>query len=223
MLMLSMAGVWSVGRSLRAADSPDLPKPAVDLPAPSDGETSRTAVLAGGCFWSIEATFEQVRGVTDVVSGYAGGTKATANYDQYHDSNHAECVRITYDPRQITYGELLQILLTISDPTQKDGQGNDRGSGYRSAVFYENDDQKRVAQAYVQQLKDSKVFGERQVYTKIEPLGDGFFSAENYHQNFVANNPDNAYGQMTCESKMGKLQAHFPEKMKRAATTRSSK
>src|SRR5436189_2297101 len=119
------------------AKSPDVPKPASDLPAPSKDETSRTAVFAGGCFWCMEAVFEQLAGVSDVTSGYAGGTAETATYEKYESSNHAEVVRVTYDPAKITYATLLQVFFTETEPTVKDQQGPDRGHQYRNAIFYQ--------------------------------------------------------------------------------------
>jgi peptide-methionine (S)-S-oxide reductase len=191
----------------------DLPKPKVDLPAPSEGETTRTAVFAGGCFWCTEAVFEQLKGVTDVVSGYAGGTKETATYETYMNTNHAEAIKITYDPRQITYGELLRVLFAISDPTQPEGQGPDLGHQYRFAIFYENDDQKRVAEAYIKQLSEAHVF-ERPIVATVEPMPQGFIAAEGYHQDYVAHHPDHPYVRRWSVPKLRKLREHFREDLK---------
>src|SRR5829696_7657871 len=155
--------IASCTRSAHAADAPTLPKPVTDLPAPKDGETTRTAVIAGGCFWCVEAALEQLKGVSDVVSGYAGGTKETANYQEYASTGHVEVVKITYDPRVITYADLLHVLFTISEPTVKNKQGPDAGPQYRMAVFYANDDEKYVAESYIKQLTDAKSFGDKPI------------------------------------------------------------
>ena len=191
----------------------DLPKPKVDLSKPSDNETTRTAVLAGGCFWCTEAVFRELKGVKDVVSGYAGGTKDTATYETYMKSNHAEAIKITYDPRQVTYGELLRVLFTVADPTQPEGQGPDLGHQYRFAIFYENDDQKHVAEAYIKQLTEAHVY-DKPIIATVEPLGDGLFPAEDYHQNYVAEHPDASYVQHNSVPKLRKLREHFGEELK---------
>jgi len=191
----------------------DLPKPQADLPAPTEGETSRTAIFAGGCFWCTEAVFEQLKGVSEVVSGYAGGTKQTGTYETYMNSNHAEAIKITYDPRQISYGELLRVLFAISDPTQKDGQGPDLGHQYRFAIFYENDDEKHVAEAYIKQLTDAHVF-DKPIAATVEPMPEGFIPAEQYHQDFVAQHPDHPYVRRWSVPKLRKLREHFREDLK---------
>jgi len=169
-----------------------LPKPAVDLPAPKDN-ADQTIVLAGGCFWCTEASFEILDGVKDVVSGYSGGAKETANYDAVcrGDTGHAESIRITYDPSKITYGKLLQVFFTAHDPTTKNRQGADRGTQYRSAIFYQTDDEKRVAEAYIKQLNDAKAFP-NPIVTTLEPF-KAFYEAEDYHQNYARAHPDNGY------------------------------
>src|SRR3954471_20387024 len=156
--MLGMAGIFGRGTaSAKAAEQ--LPKPASDLPAAKAGET-RTVVFAGGCFWCTEGAFLQFRGVKAVVSGYAGGTKETADYQTVCTgaTKHAEAIKITYDPSVITYSQLLQIFFTEHDPTTKDRQGNDVGHQYRSAIFYANDEEKKVAGDYIKQLNDAKAF-----------------------------------------------------------------
>jgi methionine-S-sulfoxide reductase len=130
--------------------------------------------------------------VSSVVSGYAGGTAKTATYEKYHDSNHAEAVKITYDPHVVTYGQLLRILFSTSEPTVKDMQGPDAGHQYRMAVFYENDDQRKVAEAYIKQLTDAKVYSEP-IQTTVEPMPNGFFPAEDYHQHYFQLHPENPY------------------------------
>jgi peptide-methionine (S)-S-oxide reductase len=193
-----------------AADA--LPKPTTDLPEAKEGET-RTAVLAGGCFWCVEAAFEQLKGVSDVTSGYAGGTKETANYQQYASGGHVEVVRITYDPHVITYAQLLQVLFTISEPTIKDKQGPDAGPQYRMAVFYANDDEKHVAEAYIKQLTDAKVFGDQKIETTLDPLKE-FYPAEDYHQDYVKKNPNHPYVRAWSFPKIEKTRQAFPELVK---------
>ena len=189
------------------------PKPATDLPAAKDDEKTRTAVFGMGCFWCAEAAFEQLKGVNEVVSGYAGGDKEHATYETYANSNHAEAVKITYDPHQITYGQLLQVLFTVGDATTKDGQRPDYGHQYRIAVFYENDDQKRVAEAYIKQVTDAKTFNEPIAVT-VEPMPNGFFPAEEYHQHFVTKHPDHPYVQQWSVEKVRKVREGFPDLVK---------
>lgn len=189
------------------------PKPAADLPAPRDDEKTRTAVFGMGCFWCSSAVYEQLKGVTDVTAGYAGGDKETATYEKYHESNHAEAIRITYDPRQITYGQLLQVLFTVGDATTKNGQKPDFGPQYRIAVFYEDDAQKSVADAYVKQLTDAKVFSESIAVT-VEPMPHGFFPAEDYHQHFVQKHPDHPYVMQWSVEKVARVREAFPDLVK---------
>ncbi len=189
------------------------PKPNADLPAAKDDETTRTAVLAKGCFWSTEAIFEQLKGVNEVVAGYAGGDKDTATYEKYELSNHAECVRITYDPHKITYGQLLQVLFTVGDPTTKDGQEPDYGHQYRIAVFYENDDQKAIAEAYIKQLTDAKTF-DKPITVSVEPMPHGFFPAEDYHQHFVQLHPDHPYVVRWSDEKIAWVRGAFKDWVK---------
>jgi peptide-methionine (S)-S-oxide reductase len=188
------------------------PKPTSDLPAAKDGE-ARTAVLAGGCFWCVEAAFEQLKGVTDVTSGYAGGTKETANYEQYASGGHVEVVRITYDPHVISYAQLLQVLFTISEPTVKNKQGPDAGPQYRMAVFYANEDERKVAESYIKQLTDAKVFGDQKIETTLDPL-KAFYPAETYHQDYVKKNPDHPYVRAWSIPKVEKTRQAFPELVK---------
>jgi peptide-methionine (S)-S-oxide reductase len=208
--MLTAFGTVACARPVHAAD---LPKPAQDLPAGKPGEM-RTAVFAGGCFWCTEAVFEQLVGVTSVVSGYAGGTKQDADYKKVSDgrTDHAESIQITYDPSKITYGQLLRVFFTVIDPTTKDYQGPDHGRQYRSAIFYANDDEKRVADAYIRQLTDAKAF-DKPIVTTLEPLA-GFFPAEEYHQDFVKLHPDHPYVQQWSVPKVQKLRKEFPDQLK---------
>ena len=201
-----------VGRAMPAmadADSPKLPAPKIDVPK-ADAKGTQTAVLAGGCFWCMEAVFERLDGVTDVQSGFAGGEKSTATYEQVSGAGttkHAESIKVIYDPAKITYGKLLQVLLTISHPTTKDGQYPDFGRQYRSAIFPQNAEQEKVATAYLQQLKDAKIF-DKQIYTEVEP-GKTFYEAEAYHQDYADMHPDNSYIQMYLPAKIKHLHEVF--------------
>lgn len=200
---------------VRPTHGADLPKPAVDLPAGKEGEI-RTAVFAGGCFWCTEAVFEQLAGVSNVVSGYAGDRKDQADYEKVSSgaTNHAESIQITYDPSKISYCELIRVLFSLTDPTAKDYQGPDHGHQYRSAIFYANDDEKRVAEAYIKQLTDAKVFN-KPIVTTLEPLS-AFYTAEQYHQDFVRNNPNHPYVQQWAVPKVSKVREKFAEEVKPA-------
>ena len=211
--MLSTLGILGKASCSVHAAEHILPKPEGDLPAPKAGET-RTAVFAGGCFWCTEGAFEQFRGVKAVVSGYAGDSKETANYKTVCSgtTKHAEAIKITYDPAVITYNQLLQIFFTAHDPTTKDRQGNDAGHQYRSAIFYENDEQKKVAGDYIKQLNDAKAF-DAPVVTTLEPL-TGFYPAEDYHQDYVALNPDQPYVRACALPKMEKVRKAFKDWLK---------
>lgn len=171
---------------------------------------SETAVLAGGCFWGMEAVFEHVKGVRDVVSGYAGGTARDANYDAVSGerTGHAEAVRITYDPTQITYGQLLAVYVRVAhDPTQLNRQGPDVGPSYRSAIFPQNEAQRRAAEAFLAHLRASNAFG-RRIATRIE--SGPFFPAEAYHQDFVRKNPLNPYVVVNDRPKLSHLKRAYP-------------
>ena len=171
-----------------------------------------TAVLAGGCFWGVEAVFEHVRGVVDVVSGYAGGEAGTAEYEKVGTgtTGHAESVRITYYPSQVSYGELLRVFFSVAhDPTQKDRQGPDVGPQYRSVIFFSDTAQARAARAYVAQLEQAKFFP-APIVTEIVPLR-GFYPAEAYHQNFATLNPTHPYIAYHDLPKIERLKAGLPE------------
>jgi peptide-methionine (S)-S-oxide reductase len=170
------------------------------------------AVLAGGCFWGIEAVFERVKGVTSVTSGYAGGTANTATYGQVGTgrTGHAEAVRITFDPSQVSYGRLLHVFFAVAhDPTQRNRQGPDVGPQYRSAIFYATDEQKRVAQAYIDQLTRAKVF-RRPIVTEVVPL-DHFYPAEAYHQDYAVRHPNQPYIVIHDLPKVERLRRRLPE------------
>jgi len=186
--------------------------PTLALAQGASAPATRTAVLAGGCFWGVEAVFEHVRGVVDVVSGYAGGDAKNAEYEKVGTgtSGHAESVRITYDPAQVTYGELLRVFFSVAhDPTQKDRQGPDVGPQYRSAIFYADAEQERVARAYVAQLEQAKFF-KQPIVTEIVPLR-GFYQAEDYHQDFAALHPTHPYIVYHDLPKVERLREGLPE------------
>jgi peptide-methionine (S)-S-oxide reductase len=175
-------------------------------------------VLAGGCFWCTEAVFLPLEGVLSVRSGYAGGTAETANYSAVCGgaTNHAEAIEVRYDPARLSLGRLLQVFFGVAhDPTQKDRQGQDRGRQYRSAVFYNSEAQRAVAEAYIRQLDAAGVF-ERPIVTTLEPL-DGFFEAEAYHQNYAARNPAQPYILFTALPKVEKLHDSFSDLLRKPA------
>jgi len=188
------------------------PDPEQDLPEP--GERSRL-VLAGGCFWCVEAVFMAVDGVLSVQSGYAGGAAETASYEAVCSgtTGHAEAVEVYYDPRRISLGQLLKIFFSVAhDPTQLDRQGNDIGSQYRSAVFFESREQRGVVQAYIHQLDAAKVYADP-IVTRLEPL-QGFYPAEACHQNFAARNPGQPYIMAVAAPKLNKLATAWPDQLK---------
>jgi peptide-methionine (S)-S-oxide reductase len=198
--------------SFAACRAANLPVPPPKLDPPFAGSAPQTAVLAGGCFWGVDAVFKHVKGVSKVVSGYAGGEAKTAQYETVGTgrTGHAESVQITFDPSQITYGQLLRVFFSAAhDPTELNRQGPDEGTQYRSAIFYAGDDQKQVAEAYITQLNESKVF-RKKVVTQVAPL-KGFYPAESYHQNYLALHPDNPYIVYNDLPKLGELKKQFPE------------
>jgi peptide-methionine (S)-S-oxide reductase len=192
--------------------------PAAAVPAPTQdapraaGPGQETAIVSGGCFWGIQAVFQHVRGVISATSGYSGGSAKTAEYEivSTGETGHAESVRIVYDPSQITYGGLLRIFFSVAhDPTQLNRQGPDEGTQYRSSIFYSNDEQKRIAEAYVAQLDNAKIFP-RPIVTKIVPL-QAFYPAEAYHQNYAALHPNQPYIMFNDAPKVEHLKQQFPE------------
>jgi peptide-methionine (S)-S-oxide reductase len=196
--------------SLRASSFPD-PQKDMHLTGKSD-----TVVFAAGCFWGVEGVFERVKGVTEATSGYAGGSRLTAHYEIVSTgaTGHAESVKVTYDPSQITFGQLLKVYFAVAhDPTQLNRQGPDEGTQYRSSIFYTSDEQKQVALAYIQQLDAAKVFP-RPIVTKVVPL-EGFYPAEAYHQRFFDRNPDYPYIVFNDLPKVKHLEAEFPKLLKR--------
>ena len=194
----------------------DVPVAVKDLPAGKAGEM-RTLVLAGGCFWSTQAVFEKLKGVNDVVAGYAGGDKETATYEQVSSGStgHAESVQITYDPAIISYGTLLRVYFTIFDPTTLNRQGNDVGTNYRSTIFYGDDAQKHVTDDYIHQINDAHVYKDP-IVTTLEPL-KGFYTAEEYHQHFADKNPDYPYVQFCDVPKLKLLHEKFADLLKAEA------
>lgn len=203
--LAALAFVWPSS----AETAHEIPAPAVDAPVAAGPQT---LVLAGGCFWGVQGVFQHVRGVTQVVSGYAGGQRATASYERVGggDTGHAESVQISYDPKQISYGRLLQIYFSVAhNPTQLNYQGPDHGTQYRSALFAMNDEQKRVAQSYIAQLGKAKVFG-APIVTRIEPY-TGFYAAEDYHQNFLTLHPQHPYIVFNDLPKVQDLKRLFPD------------
>ncbi|MDX6385013.1 MAG: peptide-methionine (S)-S-oxide reductase [Blastocatellia bacterium] len=187
-----------------------IPDPAYDAPlANTKGE--QTAVLAGGCFWGVEAVFEHVKGVNKATSGYSGGAADTAQYRTVGtgETGHAESVQITYDPSQISYGQLLKVFFSVAhDPTELNRQGPDSGTQYRSAIFYANDEQKRIAESYIAQLNQAKVFG-APIVTQVAAL-KAFYRAEDYHQNYLVNHPDEPYIVYNDMPKVENLKKQFP-------------
>jgi len=194
------------------AAGPALPVPAPEVDVAAPGAGLQTAVFAGGCFWGVEAVFRHTRGVQRAVSGYAGGPAHLADYAAVSagTSGHAESVQVTYDPTQISYGQLLRIFFSVAhDPTELDRQGPDIGSQYRSAIFATGDEQRRVAQAYITQLQRAKVFA-RPIVTQVVAL-PAFYAAEDGHQNYVARHPNQPYVVINDLPKVAALRAQFPE------------
>lgn len=198
------------GRMKAAAKGPIPVAVTDDVLASTPGKAK--AVFAGGCFWGTQAVFERVKGVVDTAAGYSGGSAQTATYDQVttETTGHAESVEVVYDPSKITYGQLLRIFFAVAhDPTQLNRQGPDVGTSYRSAIFYTNEDQKRVAEAYIAQLDAEHVFGNK-IVTEVSPL-KGFYRAEDYHQDYALHNPGNPYILVCDRPKVEALKKEFPE------------
>ncbi len=192
-LLLTLCALSAGSSVCFAAAGVTLPVPSVDIAA-SSVKGPQKAVFAGGCFWGVEAVFRHVKGVTSAVSGYAGGDAKTADYETVSSGTtaHAESVQVTYDPAQVSYGQLLTVFFSVAhNPTELNRQGPDHGTQYRSAIFYTSDDQKRVANAYIEQLGKAKVFAEP-IVTQVVAL-PAFYPAEAYHQNYAAQHPDQPY------------------------------
>jgi peptide-methionine (S)-S-oxide reductase len=188
-----------------------IPAPAVDTPA-AEAKGAQVAVLAGGCFWGLQGMFEHVQGVTKVVAGYSGGDKSSAHYEMVgtERTGHAESVEITFDPKQISYGQLLRLFFSVAhDPTQLNRQGPDSGPSYRSEIFFASPSQERVAKAYVDQLNKAKIFSSP-IVTKIEPL-KAFYAAEDYHQDYLIHNPNQPYIVYNDLPKIEALKQVYPQ------------
>jgi peptide-methionine (S)-S-oxide reductase len=210
MMAALLAGLVGAHAPAAAAESAVvIPAPVLDTPKAAG--PLQTAVLAGGCFWGVQGVYEHVRGVRTVLSGYSGGDKATADYEAVSrgGTGHAESVEIRFDPKQISYGEILRIFFSVvHDPTQLDRQGPDSGTQYRSSIFYASESQRKIAQAYIAQLERAKVFG-RPIVTRVDPLRR-FYAAEDYHQDFLQRNPDHPYIVFNDLPKIENLRRVFP-------------
>src|SRR5438270_13805511 len=204
-----VGGITSCGTA--TASVTEIPNPVLDAPIAS-ARGQQTAVLAGGCFWGVEAVFEHVKGVIKVTSGYSGGAASTAQYETVSTgaTGHAESVRIIYDPSQISYGQLLKVFFSVAhDPTELNRQGPDEGTQYRSAIFYKTDEQKRIADAYIAQLMAAKAFHGK-IVTEVTG-GKQFYPAEEYHQHYLVNHPDSAYIVINDIPKVRNLHKEFPQ------------
>jgi len=212
-LIVGVVG-WNALRALgsRAPETPRMPFPAPSLDAPvAAAKSHQTAVLAGGCFWGTQAVFEQLKGVSKVTSGYAGGHVKSPSYESVSMgvTGHAESVSIVYDPSQITYGQILMVYFSVAhDPTQWNRQGPDTGSQYRSLILFTSEEQKKIAEAYIAQLDAARVYS-RPIVTKVEPF-QAFYPAESYHQDYLKNNPDNPYIVYNDLPKLENLKKTFP-------------
>lgn len=209
--LLLWTAVRSIGARPPATPRMPFPKPAMDEPlAAAKGQES--AVLAGGCFWGVQAVFEHLKGVTSVTAGYSGGRTKSPGYEMVSSglTGHAESVSISFDPSQITYGQILMVYFAVAhDPTQLNRQGPDTGSQYRSAIFYSNEQQKRIAQAYVAQLDAASVYAQK-IVTQIVPF-EAFYPAEGYHQDYLANHPTDPYIVYNDLPKLERLKQQFSE------------
>jgi len=210
-LFAALLGGTACSAKASPSSSGALPAPIEDAPrATTPGR--QTAVVSGGCFWGIQAVFQHVKGVIGATSGYSGGSAKTAEYEivSTGETGHAESVQIVYDPSQITYGELLRVFFSVAhDPTQLNRQGPDEGTQYRSSIFYSNDEQKRIAEAYIAQLDKAGAFP-RPIVTKVVPL-QAFYPAEAYHQNYATLHPNQPYIQFNDAPKVAHLRQEFPD------------
>jgi peptide-methionine (S)-S-oxide reductase len=200
----------ATGCNAKANPAVAIPAPAVDAPRAST-TAKQTAVFSGGCFWGVQAVFQHVKGVISATSGYSGGSAKSAEYETVStgETGHAESVEIVYDTSQVTYGELLRVFFSIAhDPTQLNRQGPDEGTQYRSAIFYNSDEQKHIAEAYIQQLEAGKIFP-RRIVTQVVPL-QAFYPAEAYHQNYAALHPNQPYIRFNDAPKVEHLKVQFP-------------
>jgi peptide-methionine (S)-S-oxide reductase len=204
--LFAVAGAY-LGTTSAAERAVKLPPPAFEAPV-----ATQTAVFAGGCFWGVQAVFQHTQGVLSAVSGYAGGQKETASYEMVGSgrTGHAESVQVTFDPKRVSYGKLLQIYFSVAhDPTQLNRQGPDAGTQYRSAIFYADPAQKQVAERYIAQLDAAHVFPAK-IVTQVAPLG-GFFAAEGYHQDYATLHPDSPYIATFDLPKIANLKSTMPD------------
>ncbi len=211
LVILHLATTLACNAVTNATANVTLPNPVISA-SPANGKGEQTAVFAGGCFWGVEAVFEHVKGVTEVTSGYSGGDAMTANYEAVSagDTKHAEAVRITYDSSQVSYEQLIKIFFSVAhDPTELNRQGPDTGMQYRSAIFYTDENQKRIAQAYIAQLDQTKVF-KRPIVTQVVAL-DSYYKAEAYHQDYLAHHPNEPYIVINDQPKVANLRKQFPD------------
>jgi peptide-methionine (S)-S-oxide reductase len=210
-VLILIVGGFVGGHHANAAESAYvLPDPAVDATRTAT-KGKETAVVAGGCFWGIQAVFQHVKGVKDATSGYSGGSVAAPSYEQVStgETGHAESVKITFDPAQISYGQLLKVFFSVAlDPTQLNRQGPDTGTQYRSIIFYANDEQKHIAEAYIAQLEQAKSFP-GPIVTQVVPLSK-FYDAEAYHQDYATLHPDDPYIARNDAPKVEHLREQFP-------------
>jgi len=195
----------------KSDDSAVISKQVVSPTPPITAKGEQTAVFAGGCFWGVEAVFEHIKGVSDVTSGYSGGTAQTADYEAVSagKTGHAEAVKITFDPSQVSYEQLLKVFFSVAhDPTELNRQGPDIGMQYRSAIFYSNEEQKRLAESYIAELTETKTF-KRPIVTQIVAL-DTYYQAEDYHQNYLVRHPNESYIVIHDKPKLKNLRKQFP-------------
>src|ERR1700690_796437 len=213
-LFVSVFVTWNRGNA-SGAHIVTLPAPAVDAPLTAKSG-KQEAVVAGGCFWGIQAVFQHVKGVKDATSGYSGGSVANPEYEQVStgETGHAESVKITFDPAQISYGQLLKVFFSVAhDPTQRNRQGPDTGTQYRSVIFYANEEQKHIAESYIFQLEQAKSFP-GPIVTQVVPL-KAFYNAEDYHQDYATLHPANPYIAINDAPKVEHLRQQFPELYKK--------
>jgi peptide-methionine (S)-S-oxide reductase len=213
--ILILAAAVIAHRAKAAEGAIALPDPAVDAPLASNSG-KQTAVVAGGCFWGIQAVFQHVKGVKDATSGYSGGSLASPGYEEVSTgtTGHAESVKITFDPSQITYGQLLKVFFSVAhDPTQLNRQGPDTGSQYRSVIFYANEEQQHIAEAYISELEQAKSFPGR-IVTQVVPL-KAFYTAEGYHQNYATLHPYDPYIAINDAPKVEHLRQQLPSLYKK--------
>jgi peptide-methionine (S)-S-oxide reductase len=210
-LILLASLLATVACDAKAGTAAPVPAPEFDAPRAS-APAQQTAVVAGGCFWGVQAVFQHVKGVVSATSGYSGGSKKNPDYETVSSgaTGHAESVQIVFDSSKITYGELLRVFFSVAlDPTQLNRQGPDEGTQYRSVIFYTSDEQKHIAEAYIAQLDKAKVFP-RPIVTQVVPL-QAFYAAEAYHQNYATLHPDNPYIMFNDAPKVTHLHQEFPD------------